>query len=85
MVAIVEGKSTVNGEQASPFTRACQPYRVRYTVVMKHLLIVFHSQSGNTASLAEAVYQGALKEQAEVETRLVRAFDAGLDDLLWCD
>lgn len=52
---------------------------------MKHLLIVFHSQTGNTELLAEAVYQGALEEQSEVETRSVRAFEAGLDDLLWCD
>jgi multimeric flavodoxin WrbA len=50
----------------------------------KHLLVVFHTQSGNTGQLAEAVLRGA-KRVAETETRLVRAFDAGVDDLLGCD
>jgi multimeric flavodoxin WrbA len=52
---------------------------------MKHLLIVFHSQSGNTLRLAQAAAEGALAEHEAVETRLVRAADAGLDDLLWAD
>jgi len=51
---------------------------------MKHLLVVYHSQSGNTAKLAEAVLRGA-RQETETETRLLRAFDAGLEDLLWCD
>lgn len=51
---------------------------------MKHLLIVYHTQSGNTRQLAEAVYSGARLE-AEVDTRLRRAAEAGLEDLLWCD
>ncbi|TQV81328.1 flavodoxin family protein [Exilibacterium tricleocarpae] len=50
---------------------------------MKHLLIVYHSQTGNTARLAEAALAGAGAE-TDTETRLLRAFDAGLDDLLWC-
>lgn len=50
----------------------------------KRLLIVYHSQSGNTAALAEAVRAGAAREPA-VATRLLRAFDAGTDDLLDCD
>jgi multimeric flavodoxin WrbA len=52
---------------------------------MKHLLIVFHTQSGNTGRLAEAVAEGAAREAAEVETRVVPARDAGLDDLCWAD
>lgn len=52
---------------------------------MKHLLIVFHSQSGNTGRLAEAAAEGAGEEHEAVETRLLRAADAGLDDLLWAD
>jgi multimeric flavodoxin WrbA len=52
---------------------------------MKHLLIVFHSQSGNTARLAQAAAEGASAEHEHVETRLVLANDAGLDDLLWAD
>lgn len=51
---------------------------------MKNLLIVYHSQSGNTACLAEAVYRGALKE-SEVITTLLRAQDAGLGHLLEAD
>lgn len=50
----------------------------------KRLLIVFHSQSGNTARLAEAVLRGARRER-EVEVRCLRAFDAGTEDLLACD
>ncbi len=51
---------------------------------MKKLLIIYHSQSGHTEKLAQAVYAGA-REELETETRLLRAFDAKLDDLLNCD
>ncbi len=51
---------------------------------MKHLLIVYHSQSGNTAQLAQAALRGALQE-SDVETRLLRAIDADTRDLLWAD
>jgi multimeric flavodoxin WrbA len=50
----------------------------------KKLLIVYHSQSGNTARLAQSVVRGANTEQ-HCHTRLKRAFDANLEDLLWCD
>ena len=50
---------------------------------MKTLLIVYHSQTGNTAQLAQAAYQGA-SQVAETHTRLVRAFDATLQDLVTC-
>lgn len=50
----------------------------------KRLLIVYHTQSGNTGALAHAVFNGA-RQVLEVETRLLRAFDAGADDLLACD
>ncbi len=53
---------------------------------MKHLLIVFHSQSGNTEKMANAVLHGARAEEIEdVEVRMLRAFDAGVDDLLWAE
>lgn len=52
---------------------------------MKHLLIVWHSQSGNTERLLQAVIEGAAEFSDEVETRALRAFDAGLDELLWAD
>jgi len=50
----------------------------------KRLLIVYHTQSGNTGRLAEAVLAGA-RRTAETETVMLRAFDAGTDDLLACD
>lgn len=50
---------------------------------MKTLLIVYHTQSGNTEKLAEAAYRGAC-EAKDVDTRLVRAYDASLQDLLNC-
>lgn len=51
----------------------------------KHLLILYHTQSGNTGRLAEAVCRGAALEADTVETRLIQAADGQLDDLLWCD
>lgn len=51
---------------------------------MKHLLIVYHTQTGNTLQLAQAALRGA-REETDTETRLVHATAAGLDDLLWCD
>lgn len=50
----------------------------------KRLLIVFHTQTGNTGQLAKAVLRGAGRV-AEIESRLMRAFDAGVDELLNCD
>lgn len=52
---------------------------------MKRLLLVYHSQSGRTARLMEAVCAGAAELADEVELRVLRAFDAGLDDLLWAE
>ena len=51
---------------------------------MKNLLIVYHSQSGNTQQLAESVLAGCQQESG-VDSKLVRAFDAVLDDLIWAD
>jgi multimeric flavodoxin WrbA len=51
---------------------------------MKHLLIVYHSQSGGNAKLAQAALRGA-QQEVEVETKLLRAFDACTEDLLWAD
>ncbi len=50
----------------------------------KHLLIVYHTQTGNTLKLAEAARRGAAQFADEVEVRFLTAFQAGLDDLLWC-
>jgi multimeric flavodoxin WrbA len=51
---------------------------------MKHLLIVYHSQSGTNARLAEAALRGARQEEG-TDTRMLRAVDADTDDLLWAD
>ena len=50
----------------------------------KRLLIVYHTQSGNTGRLAAAVLRGA-QRVTEVDSVLKRAFDAGTEDLLRCD
>jgi multimeric flavodoxin WrbA len=51
---------------------------------MRHLLIVYHSQSGATAALAESVYAGATDSAVEaVDVRMKRAIDADARDLLW--
>lgn len=52
---------------------------------MKHLLILYHSQTGNTEQLAKAVCRGARLESDTVEVRLLRAAEGDLDDLLWSD
>ena len=50
------------------------------------LLIVYHSQSGSTDRMAEAVVRGARSEDVDgVEVRVKKALDADADDLLWCD
>jgi len=49
---------------------------------MKNLLIVYHSQSGNTQVLASAVAEGSGQE-SEANIRLKTAFKTDLDDLLW--
>ena len=51
---------------------------------MKHLLIIYYSQSGNTTQLARAVFRGC-QQETDVETRICEAFDANLEDLLWAD
>ncbi|MGI9286969.1 MAG: flavodoxin family protein [Pseudomonadales bacterium] len=51
---------------------------------MKQLRIIYHSQSAHTESMAQAVLKGARQED-DVETLLLRAFDAGLDDFLAAD
>ena len=53
---------------------------------MKHLLIVYHSKTGNTQLLTDAVVRGAMNyEVTAVEVRALRAPEAGPGDLLWAD
>lgn len=47
------------------------------------LLIIHHTQTGNTERLAEAVQRGALSEPG-IHVITKRAFDATLEDLLAC-
>ncbi len=51
---------------------------------MKHLLILYHTQSGNTGQLVQAALRGAQTE-TDVDTRLIMAKDGDLEDLLWSD
>lgn len=53
---------------------------------MKHLLIVYHSKTGHTEAMAQAVLTGAHHEDVSgVEVRLLRAAAAAPEDLLWAD
>lgn len=52
----------------------------------QHLLIVYHTQSGTTSRMAEAVIRGAGHEDIEsVDLRVKSALEADADDLLWAD
>ena len=51
----------------------------------KHLLIVYHSQSGSTSKMAEAVIAGAMDDDVDVDVRSREALEATSEDLLWCD
>lgn len=53
---------------------------------MKHLLIVYHTKTGNTGRLADAAHRGATGEQVgAVAVRLRTAQAAGPRDLLWAN
>ena len=52
----------------------------------QRLLIVYHSQSGSTEQMAEAVIAGARHPDVDnVDVRVRQALDASSEDLLWCD
>ena len=50
---------------------------------MTKLLIIYHSQTGNTEAMARAVYEGASSAGATVTLR--KAADATEEDVLTCD
>lgn len=52
---------------------------------MKTLLVVYHSMTGGARQMAQAAVDGAAAEAAAVHTRLLRAADAGPDDVLAAD
>ena len=51
---------------------------------MAKVLIVYHSQTGNTEEMAQAVAEGA-RSVPGTEVILKHAFDATVDDLIGCD
>lgn len=52
----------------------------------KNLLIVYHSHSGTTTQMADAVIRGATHPDMEnVDVRVREALEASADDLLWSD
>ncbi|CAG2157680.1 flavodoxin family protein [Cupriavidus numazuensis] len=51
---------------------------------MKTLLIVYHTMTGGTAQMAQAAADAA-RQQPDVTVRLLRAVDAGPDDVLAAD
>lgn len=52
----------------------------------KHLLVVFHTQSGTTSKMADAVIHGASSPDVDgVEVRAKSALEADAGDLLWAD
>ncbi len=52
----------------------------------KHLLIAYHTQTGNTEAMARAAFEGATDPLIDgVEVRLKRVREAGPEDLLWCN
>jgi multimeric flavodoxin WrbA len=53
------------------------------TVIMSSILIVYHSQGGNTKQMAEAVAEGVANEGSAAV--LKQALDCTLEDLIECD
>ncbi len=50
----------------------------------RHLLIVYHSQSGSTQKMAEAVLAGARSEDISgIDVRYKDALEADVEDVLW--
>ncbi|MDH3350182.1 MAG: NAD(P)H-dependent oxidoreductase [Gammaproteobacteria bacterium] len=51
-----------------------------------HLLIVYHTQSGTTSEMADAVIRGATRPDVDgIEVRAKPALDADATDMLWAD
>ncbi len=50
---------------------------------MSKVLIIYHTQSGNTEKMAKAVYEGAVSAGAQVTMK--KAFDTNADDFVNCD
>lgn len=57
---------------------------IKIYFVVKKILILYHSQSGNTEILAKAIFEGASRENG-VEIRLKKTLERTVEDLLWCN
>ena len=51
---------------------------------MAKILVLYHSNDGNTSKMAQFVSEGA-QEIANAEVRLLSVEEASYDDLAWCD
>lgn len=49
----------------------------------KNLLVIWSSQTGRTEALMRAACDGAAEFADEVDLRVLKALEAGVDDLLW--
>lgn len=82
------GRNRAHGPTAHGAIDACYSTRAgpRTLRGLKHLLIIYHSQSGKTATMAHAVRRGAMHPEIEsVDVRMRAAADADPRDLFWCD
>ena len=71
---------------ARSLSKKCRDSGTIRKVSNKHLLIVYHSQSGSTTRMADAVIEGARQPDFEgVEVRVRSPLEAEADDLLWAD
>ncbi len=52
---------------------------------MKRLLLVYATQTGRTLRLAQAAADAAAEFAEEVDLHMIRALDAGVDELMACD
>ncbi len=51
---------------------------------MGNVLVLYHSESGNTANMAQYVAEG-VRSVENIELRLKTIDEADADDLRWCD
>jgi len=50
----------------------------------KNILIIYHSQGGNTAQLMQYIADG-VQEEPQVELCIMKSFDADIEDVIWAD
>lgn len=66
------------------FSIAVQPGAMRSSSKMKTLLVVYHSMTGGTEQMVQALSQGAA-EETSVATRLLLASKCGAEDVISAD